>query len=91
MSDTNFGPGHSIRVQLDPEILREIIYGPDSDREPRDEKERTKQQLMCSLREHQVYRLMRHIVSQLNVRLKGRRERFKLVEEGEGLILEYAP
>ena len=51
---------------------------------------RAEYQRTCALREHQVYRLMRSMVSQLNGRLKGRRERFKLVDEGDGLIVEYS-
>ena len=91
MSDVTFsGPSNAIRIQLDPEILKELIYagGPDPD----DRSDRAKQayQRECALREHQVYRLLRSIVSQFNGRLKGRRERFKLVEEGDGLIVEFA-
>ncbi len=85
MADHQYSP-HAIRVQLDSEIMRELIYGDLDDKVGADQ---AKQERLCALREHQVYRLLRSVVSQLNTRLKGRRERFKLVEEGDGLVLEY--
>jgi hypothetical protein len=85
MSDaTGFSP--TIRVQLDPAILQDLIYGDEPS--TRDETARIAWERTCALREHQVYRLMRSLVSQCNTRIKGRRERFKLVEEGDGLVLE---
>lgn len=89
MSEANFTSTNVIRVQLDSDVLRDLIHGDIVEREPRDEKMRAALERTCALREHQVYRLMRSMVQQLNSRLKGRRERFKLVEEGEGLILEF--
>ena len=85
MADHQYSP-HASRVQRDGEIMRELIYGDLDDKNPADQ---AKQERLCALREHQVYRLLRSVVSQLNTRLKGRRERFKLVEEGDGLVLEY--
>ncbi|TVR16256.1 MAG: hypothetical protein EA401_01680 [Planctomycetota bacterium] len=88
MSDNStYMTGSSIRVRLDQEILHELIYGQLGEL-PKDDEARLDYQRTCSLREHQVYRLMRSLVSQFNGRLKGRRERFKLVEEGDGLVLE---
>lgn len=88
---SSYSSGQSIRVQLDPEILHELIFGSDAPESGRgDERARIDYQRTCALREHQVYRLMRSLVSQFNGRLKGRRERFKLVEEGDGLVLEYS-
>ena len=81
---------NAIRVELDQAILKDLIYGDTDDREIRDAKERVEFERNCSLREHQVYRLMRSVVNQLNTRLKGRREHFKLVDEGDGLILEFS-
>ena len=43
----------------------------------------------AALRELQVYRLLRSMVSEMNTKLRGRRERFKLVEEGDGLVVEF--
>lgn len=83
---SSYGSSQSIRVQLDPEILQELIYGSEADTAGN----AAEHQRTCALREHQVYRLMRSMVSKFNGRLKGRRERFKLVDEGEGLILEYS-
>ena len=76
----------TIRVQLDDDILQEIIR---SDRpEPKQGQDRSDYDRQCALREYQVYRLLRSVVSQFNGRMKGRRERFKLIEEGDGLIIE---
>lgn len=88
MNDSSFSQ-NAIRVQLDPSILHDLIFGDDED-ESRDDRARALYEKTCALREHQVYRLMRSIVSQLNGRLKGRREKFKLVEEGDGLVLEFS-
>jgi hypothetical protein len=86
---TYSGTGATFRVRLDPEIMRELVYGGVDPAEGRDDKARATIERTCSLRELQVYRLMRSIVGELNQRMKGRRERFKLVEEGEGLFLEF--
>ena len=77
---SSYGSSQSIRVQLDADILQELIYGSDADKVS-GEQARSEYQRTCALREHQVYRLMRSMVSQFNGRLKGRRERFKLVDE----------
>jgi hypothetical protein len=88
---SSYSNGQSIRVQLDTDILQELIYGSDADEQGRSgDHSRAEYQRTCALREHQVYRLMRSMVSQFNGRLKGRRERFKLVDEGDGLIVEYS-
>ncbi len=90
MPDANYNPGsNSINVRLDPDILHDLIYGDDPQIDQRDEKARIQYEKLCSLREIQVYRLFKNLVSELNGKTKGRRERFKLVEEGDGLILEY--
>ena len=90
MPDANYNPGSAaINVRLDQDILRDLIYGDEGAIDTRDEKARVAYEKMCSLREIQVYRLFKNLVSELNAKTKGRRERFKLVEEGDGLILEY--
>lgn len=81
MNDLGFG--NSISVRLDPEILRALIYGEDGKGKSDDDAQQT------ALRELQVYRLLRHLVTEMNGKLKGRRERFKLVDEGEGLVIEF--
>ena len=80
MNDVNYmaGSAGGIRVQLDQKIMRSLVEGDGSG----DEREQ-------NLREHQVYLLMRSVVSQFNERMKGRRERFKLIDEGDGLIIEF--
>lgn len=83
---SQYGTNQTIRVQLDSAILQDLIYGDPP--ELRDEAAKATYERTCALREHQVYRLMRNIVSQFNTRLKGRRERFKLAEEGDGMIVE---
>ncbi len=83
MPDHQFST-NAIRVQLDHEILKELIYGDTEGTKGDPAHDR-----MCALREHHVYLLLRSIVSQLNSRLKGRREKFKLVEEGDGMALEF--
>ena len=89
MPEANYNPNnHSVSVRLDPDILRDLIYGDDHG-DVRDEKQRIQFEKETSLREIQVYRLFKNLVSELNGKMKGRRERFKLVEEGDGLILEY--
>ncbi|NRA38462.1 MAG: hypothetical protein HRU15_10005 [Planctomycetes bacterium] len=81
MGEVNYGAGNSnIQIRLDPDILQDLIVGDGS--AAGDDKN-------SSLRELQVYRLFKHLVSDLNGKLKGRRERFKLVDEGDGLIFEY--
>ena len=80
-STSSYGGSHAIRVTLDADILQDLIFGEPPD--TRDEASRIAYERNCALREHQVYRLMRSVVSQFNGRLKGRRERFKLVEEGD--------
>ena len=79
MNEINYMAGNAgnIRVQLDQKILHSLIEG-DGQSNEREQ----------NLREHQVYLLMRSVVSQFNERMKGRRERFKLIDEGEGLIIE---
>ena len=82
MNDVTYS-SNAIRVQLDPDVLHDLVYGdgPDGDEH---------YQRSCALREHQIYRLLRSVVSQFNGRMKGRRERLKLVEEGDGLVLEFS-
>lgn len=92
MNDIAYSPGSSnkaIRVQPDPDILRDLIYG-DGGEDLRDERSKRAYATSCQLREHQVHRLLRSIVQQFNARAKGRRERFKLIEEGDGPVLEYS-
>ncbi len=90
MPDANYNPGNStIKVRLDTDILHDLIYGDEPHLENRDDKSRVAHEKDCSLREIQVYRLFKNLVSELNGKMKGRRERFKLVDEGDGLILEY--
>ncbi|MHC5067501.1 MAG: hypothetical protein ACYTF0_02810 [Planctomycetota bacterium] len=78
----------SIRVQLDPTILDDLICSDTP--QPKAGQDRGDYDRSCALREHQVYRLLRSVVSQFNTRLKGRRERFKLIDEGDGLIIEFS-
>jgi len=80
----------AIRVHLDADILKDLVYGELAEADTRDERARALLERNCALREHQVYRLLRSLVSQFNGKLKGRRERFKLIEEGEGLIIEFS-
>ncbi len=92
MNDIAYSPGTAgsvIRVQPDPEILRDLIYA-DGGEDLRDDRAKRLYAQSCQLREHQVHRLLRSIVQQFNARAKGRRERFKLVEEGDGPVLEYS-
>jgi hypothetical protein len=89
-ASSSYGSNHAIKVQLDPDIMQDLIFGTDGEVELRDERARITYERNCALREHQIYRLMRSLVSQFNGRLKGRRERFKLVEEGDGLVLEFS-
>lgn len=90
MKDVAYTPANTIRVQIDPEILHDLVYIEGPEGEGRDERTKQLYRQMCALREHQIYRLLRSIVSQFNQRLKGRRERLKIVEEGDGLILEFS-
>jgi len=91
MNDVTYsGPTNAIRVQLDTEVLNELIYGDPNLSEGSGKVDKQAYQRSCALREHQVYRLLRSVVSQFNGRLKGRRERFKLLDEGEGLIIEFS-
>ncbi|MDA3959931.1 MAG: hypothetical protein PF961_04005 [Planctomycetota bacterium] len=92
MNDVSYSTASqkAIRVQLDAEILRDLVYGEINEAELRDERSRQAAERSCALREHQVYRMLRSIVSQFNGKLKGRRERFKLIEEGDGLIIEFS-
>lgn len=92
MNDVSYSAASqkAIRVHLDSDILRDLVYGELAEMDTRDEKTRALLERQCSLREHQVYRLLRSIVSQFNTKLKGRRERFKLIEEGDGLIIEFS-
>jgi hypothetical protein len=86
MNDVTYtSSGTTIRVRLDAELMRELMNGGE---EPRDEKAKATHERNSQLRELLVYRLLRSVVGEFNTKLKGRRERFKLVEEGEGLFLE---
>lgn len=90
MNDVSYSAAQkAIRVHLDPDILRELVYGELNDGETRDDRARAMAERNCALREHQVYRLLRNIVSQFNGKLKGRRERMRLIEEGDGLSIEF--
>lgn len=92
MSEIGYGATSAIRVRLEPDILADLVYG--GVRDPKqfrgDDGARIEWERECALREHQVYRLLRNVVQQFNGKLKGRRERFKLVEEGDGLVIELA-
>jgi hypothetical protein len=89
MNDLAF-QGFNLGVRLDPDVLTELIYGGEQERDrSRDPKAQADYEHTCALRELQVYRLMRSIVSEYNQKSKGRRERLKLVEEGDGLVLEF--
>jgi len=89
MNDAGFTTGNNtIRVLLDADIMQELIYGDENPEAINNDRERLAAERKCALREHQLYRLMRSMVSQFNGRLKGRRERFKLVDEGNGLVIE---
>ena len=80
---------NAITVKLDPDILHELIYGPDGEqsRNPAAQQDYNR---TCALRELLVYRLMRSIVSDFNGKMRGRRDRLKLVEEGDGMVLEFS-
>lgn len=89
MNDVAF-QSYNLTVRLDPDILDELIYGGESERNAtRDPARQADYERTCALRELQVYRLMRSVVSEFNTKSKGRRERMKLVEEGEGLFIEF--
>lgn len=91
MNDVTYsGPTNAIRVQLDADVLKELVYGDPNLSEGSNKIDKQAYQRACALREHQVYRLLRGVVSQFNTRLKGRRERFKLLDEGDGLIIEFS-
>ncbi len=82
---TTASGSRSIRISLDQEILHNLIHGPGGEAPSADTFDRE-----SSLREHLIYCLMRDMISQFNSRLKGRRERFKLVDEGDGLVIEFS-
>jgi hypothetical protein len=92
MNDVSYSTASqkAIRVHLDADILKDLVYGDLIDADAKDERARALLERQCALREHQVYRLLRSLVSQFNGKLKGRRERFKLIEEGDGLIIEFS-
>lgn len=45
-------------------------------------------ELNCNIRELQVFKLLQKIVADMNALLKGRPEKLRLYDEGEGLYLE---
>ena len=45
-------------------------------------------ELNCNIRELQVYKLLQKMVADMNHHLKGRSEKLRLFDEGEGLFLE---
>ena len=77
----------AITVKLDPDILHELIYG--DGEAPREAAKAAEWQRTCGLRELLMYRLLRQMVSDFNGKLRGRREKLKLVEEGDGLTIQF--
>lgn len=45
-------------------------------------------ELNCNIRELQIYKMLQKMVADMNQHLKGRPERLRLFDEGEGLFLE---
>lgn len=80
----------SVRVKISEEILKKIIYA-DTHQEHDGESNSRLERLYehtCNLRETQIYKLLQDFVAQMNDRLKMRRERMRVVDEGQGIYIE---
>lgn len=77
-------------VEIDKEALKKIVEA-DSFLNMNIETKKKYQEvydLNCNIRELQVYKLLQKMVADMNQHLKGRPERLRLFDEGEGLFLE---
>ena len=80
MNDLGFN--NTVSVRLDQDVLQALIYGDNTS--PEDARAAVNDQ-QAALRELQVYRLLRSMVSEMNTKLRGRRERFKLKRATDSL------
>jgi hypothetical protein len=77
-------------VEIDKEALKKIVEA-DSFLNMNIETKKKYQEvydLNCNIRELQIYKLLQKMVADMNQLLKGRPERLRLFDEGEGLYLE---
>lgn len=88
-STSNLGK-EAVRVKINEEIMKKIIYA-DTYQENEAGKDSHSARLYehtCNLRETQVYKLLQDYVAQMNEKLKMRRERMRVVDEGHGIYIE---
>jgi len=77
-------------VQIDTAALKKIIEADsfiNMNAETRKKYEEV-YELNCNIRELQVYKLLQKMVADMNGMLKGKPEKLRLFDEGEGLHLE---
>lgn len=77
-------------VEIDKEAMKKIVEA-DSFLNMNVETKKKYQEvydLNCNIRELQVYKLLQKMVADMNQHLKGRPEKLRLFDEGEGLFLE---
>jgi hypothetical protein len=77
-------------VEIDKEAMKKIVEA-DSFLNMNVETKKKYQEiyeLNCNIRELQVYKLLQKMVADMNQHLKGRSEKLRLFDEGEGLFLE---
>ncbi len=77
-------------VEIDKDALKKIVEA-DSFLNMNVETKKKYQEiyeLNCNIRELQIYKMLQKMVADMNQHLKGRSEKLRLFDEGEGLFLE---
>jgi hypothetical protein len=77
-------------VEIDKAALQKIVEADTFSKMTSEEKKKYQDiyDLNCNIRELQVFKLLQKVVADMNGLLKGRPEKLRLFDEGNGLFLE---
>ena len=77
-------------VQIDKAALKKIIEADSFTNMNAETKKKYEEiyELNCNIRELQVFKLLQKMVADMNGLLKGKPEKLRIFDEGEGLFLE---
>ena len=77
-------------VEIDKTALKKIVEADTFNKLSSEEKKKYQDiyDLNCNIRELQVYKLLQKVVADMNEMLKGKPEKLRLYDEGNGFFLE---
>ncbi len=82
------GKGHA--VEIDKTALKKIVEADSFQKMNVETKKKYEEmyEVNCNIRELQVYKLLQKMVADMNDLLKGKPEKLRLFDEGDGLYIE---